>query len=344
MELPAELRKVLRSQKLALVLLILLAAVAVVGTPWSADEAAQLFTERFGSGSLPAARFFGLVDTYRSPVFIVLLLLFTANIALCTWHRFSLFLKSGRGPGRAVRSSLDLLMHFSIIVILLGGAAKGLFASVGTQYLFTGVESATFYDAGTKSDVPLGFTLLMKERVEDYYPLAVRVGVTDAPTGEKLALLEIREGRSAVLPGGDLRLSVGVYDIEGKWIEIAAEGSGRRETSRLEIVPGGRTSALFQEFELVLVGWRRDVRRVRGLVAVLDGGEQVKKQWLYPNARIGYRGTSIFMTAWGEDQYRNPYIGIQVSRDPGAVLFWIGATLLAVTLPLFLIVRHRGRG
>ncbi len=346
MSFPERALKLLRSQKLALVLLILLAAVAVVGTPWPAEKAGRLFVERFGADSLPAARFFGFVDTYRSPVFIGLLLLFAANVALCTWYRFSLRRAAGRGAegvGRTMRRWLDLLMHLSVIVILLGGAVKGIFAEVGTQYLFVDVETDTVYDVEAKSDVPLGFTLLMKERVEDYYPLQVQVGVSDASTGGKLALLELREGGVTSLPGRNLRVSIGEYDIDSQWVAIRAKTGGISETLRLDIAPGGQTSAGFREYVLTLVAWRQDLKRVRGLVTVLDQGQEVKEEWLSPNGRIGYMGKSIFLTTWGEDEYRNPYLGIQVTKDPGAVIFWIGATLLSLTLPLLVIVRHRGR-
>lgn len=343
MSVAERILKHLRSQKLALLLLLILAGLALVGTPYPVEQAEKLLGERVGEGLLPAARALGLVDTYRSPLFITLLVLFTVNIALCTWHRFSLRLKSaGREKGnsrRRVRLWLDVLMHLSVIVILLGGAVKGLLATVGTQYLFVGVPAETVYDWGLKGDVPLGFTLLMKERVEDYYPLQLQVGVNDAETGEKLSLLEPREGRPALLPGGDLRVSVGTHDIDARWVILEAESGGRRESFRLEIVPGGNTKAEIGGYGLSLVAWRRDLRRVRGLVTVIDGGREVKEQWLYPNGRIGYKGTSVFLTAWGVDDYRNPYIGVQVTRDPGALIFWIGATILAITLPLFLLSR-----
>jgi len=58
--------KLLRSQKLALTLLVLLAVLAVGGTPLSVEKAEELFSERFGSDQLQPARFLGLVDTYHS--------------------------------------------------------------------------------------------------------------------------------------------------------------------------------------------------------------------------------------------------------------------------------------
>jgi hypothetical protein len=78
---------------------------------------------------------------------------------------------------------------------------------------------------------------------------------------------------------------------------IRTEGADQSETARLTIVPDGQTSTTFGGYGLTLVGWRQDFMRVRGLVAILNGGEQVKEAWLAPNCRIGRRGKSIFLTA-----------------------------------------------
>jgi hypothetical protein len=58
---------------------------------------------------------------------------------------------------------------------------------------------------------------------------------------------------------------------------------------------------------------------------------------------LEYKGTSIFQTAWGTDRYGNPYIGVQVARDPAAPLFWVGCVLFSISLPLFLYLRHGRR-
>jgi cytochrome c biogenesis protein len=308
--------------KTTLALVLLMAALSVAGTLLPPEAAARY---------------------YRNPVSASLLVLFSLNIALCTWHRSSRAIRGGGGMGgkRRLKTALDIAMHLSLIVLLAGGTVKSLAGFVGTQYLFEGFETSTVYSPKAKGEVPLGFSLHVRERVMDYYPFVLRVGVRDAETGEKLGVLQPMEGKPASLPGGGLRLSVAAFSVEEKKLLLGIETEEGSAAEEMDLVPEGRTSAAVGGYDLSILAWRRDLKGVRGRVTVLDGGREVKEEWLAVNGRIAYRGWSIFITSWGEDEYRNPYIGAQITRDPGAPVFWSGAILLAVSLPLFLWVRHR---
>ena len=66
----------------------------------------------------------------------------------------------------------------------------------------------------------------------------------------------------------------------------------------------------------------------------------MKEGWLSPRTNVKHRGFTVFQSAMGVDRYGFQYIGIQVSRDPGEPLFWIGAVILSISLPLFLFLKH----
>lgn len=337
--------KFFRSPKLALALLLLLAVLAIPGTILSPEETEKFALEMLGDRLMPAARAVGLVDTYRSPLYLSLAGLLCLNIVVCTWHRFSRRRASSSFSGTRKRTAwLDLVLHLSILVILAGGVGKGLWGFVGTQHLFVGVETDTVFDWEKNADVPLGFTILMKERVKDYYPFRLRVGVKDAASGDKIALLELREGRAVELPGeGELRLKVENFDAETGDLRLLAEGEGRKDVFDLSVQDKERKTASFGPYTLTLVAFQHVLKKVRGRLAVIDDGVEVKEEWLAVNSRLEYMGTSIFQTAWGTDRYGNPYIGVQVARDPAAPLFWVGCVLFSLAMPLFLFTRHRGR-
>jgi cytochrome c biogenesis protein len=92
------------------------------------------------------------------------------------------------------------------------------------------------------------------------------------------------------------------------------------------------------------VEYRQDLKRIESLVAVVEGGREVKESLLSPNTWLAHRGTSVYQTAWGTDRYGFDYIGVQVSRDPGSKIFWAVSLLFSVSLPLFLFSRRKGRG
>lgn len=316
------------SLKLALALMLLCAALSVPGTLVPADRAEQFYRETFGPGFLGVARAAGLLDGYRSPPFVAVVALLATNVALCSWRRFRARRAHTARLGRA-RTWADLVLHLSLICVMAGGVGKALWGFVGTQYLFTGVETAAVHDWRTRADVPLGFTLLARERVEDYYPLELRLGLREAGGG-KAALLELAEGRPARLPDGSLEVSLLSFDAEAGTVRLAADRGGRREIGVLELREGSPAVPL-GGYVGTAVAYRRELKSVRARVAVLEGGREVKQEWLSTNGRLAHRGASVFLTGWGRDEFGNSYVGIQVSRDPAAPLFWTGCTLFGLS-------------
>lgn len=331
------------SMRLALAVMLLGALLAVPGTFWSGEPGARFFSDALGAWSVPAARALGLLDTYRSPPFVLLLALLALNIVLCSARRFR---ARRAAPGGAVRrvAALDLALHLSLVAILAGGAGKALFGFTGTGYLFVGEETREIYDWGRGADVPLGFSLLARDRVEEFYPLRLKIGVTRAADGEQVALLEVREaGPAARLPGGDLTLAFGRLDAERARITLVAAGRGLPEAvefgageSGAKVVPAG-------PWTLTLVAYQRPLKDVRSRVAVVEPGRPVREALLAANTPVLHRGTSVSQTGWGRDDSGREYVGIQVTRDPAAPLFWGGCALFALVGPLFLAVRHGSR-
>ncbi|HEY5998015.1 MAG TPA: cytochrome c biogenesis protein ResB [bacterium] len=329
------------SIKLALALMLLCALFSVPGTLVPADRAEQFYRETFGAGFPAFARAVGLLDGYRSPPFVAVVALLAVNVALCTWRRFRARSAHAARLGWVLTCS-DLVLHLSLICVMAGGVGKALWGFVGTQYLFVGVETSSAYDPRTKADVPLGFTLLARERTEEFYPLQLRMGIRDA-AGSKVALLELAEGRPARLPDGSLTVSVQGLDAGSGTVRLTVEHDGRRDAAELVLREGAPPVSL-GAYRGSVVAYRRELKSVGVRVAVLEGGREVKQGWLRMNGRLAHRGTSVFLTGWGRDEFGSEYVGVQVSRDPAAPLFWIGCTLFgASTLALFASRSLKGR-
>ena len=336
--LPRRAWEYAHSMKLALTLMLLCALVAVPGTLVPADQAQQLYRAAFGPRFLAVARAIGLLDTYRSPPFVTLVGLLAVNVALCSWRRLRVRRAHTARRGLLLICS-DLVLHASVICILAGGVGKAIWGFTGTQYLFVGVETATVYDWSSRADVPLGFGLLARERVEEFYPFQLKVGIKDA-AGRKIALLDLAEGRPAELPGGAMRVSLLGYDAEAGSAQLAADSGGRRVLASLSVREGSPAVPL-GDYSAAPVAYRRELKGVRTRIAVLDGGREVKEEWLTTNDRLAYRETSVFQTGWGRDEFGNLYVGIQVSRDPAAPLFWAGCILFTLSSAMFLFLRQR---
>jgi hypothetical protein len=330
----------LRSRRLAVALLIAAAALATSGTvlaPAVGESALR---------SLPwllaAARFLGVVDTYRSPVFLSLVALIALSLSLCTWQRAA-SLRGGAPAGgpRRLRLALDVALHLSLLAIASGGAGKWLWGSVRTMNVHVGGVTDVFYDFGSGQDEPLGFTVEVLERQDTWYPLRAMIGVSDAGAGTRIGLVEAVEGRSVAVPGADLTLRLEGADPAGRILRLSASGGGRADTVELQTAEGGNATHDIGALRLTLVAWRRDVRGVRSRIACSGGGIPRQVGWISPRERVTCRGVGFAMTAWGEDTDGRPYVGIQAVRDPAAPLFWGGCLAFTASLALFLPLRLR---
>lgn len=337
--------KVLRSRELAVYLFLVVSLLALYGSLIPAEKA-ETVLGRFGGGLLLLGRTLGLVDTYHSPLFVFLMVLLCVNLAFCTVSRF---LRRGSVPAgeaggrRSAVRWLDLLLHASVLVLLAGGAAKGLWGFTGTKNIHVGTTANTVLDWRLGYEVPLGFSIAVKDRVDEYYPAEMRIGVANAATGEKLGLVEVGGRYGEGLPAAGVSLSLLDFDRAGLRARLGAVIDGREvEFELLGEEEGGGTDTV-GPYIFTLVAWRQELKTVRSLLTILEGEEAVKEEWIAPNARVSFKRTSLYQTAWGEDQYRNPYVGIQVVRDPGGPVFWAGGILFSLTLPLYLLVRHGGR-
>lgn len=337
-----DLPHLLRSRRLALWLLTATALLAGFGTlSLNATIRGQITAL---PGILAAARFFGVVDTYRSPLFVFLIGALGANILVCTWHR--LFVLTGApaaaaGVKRHARRILDALVHLSLLAIVAGGVSKGVFGFVRTRNIYVGHSTDVFYDFDRDADMPLGFTLDVLDREDSYYPLQTRIGVSDRASGRKIDLLEIREGRPVELPGGGLVLTVEEPDKVANTLRLRTMSDGRTGMVELDLAAGGKAStADVGTFRLTLVAWKRELKGVRSRIACRENGSLVREGWISPQGRLTCRGVSFAQTAYGVDEVGKSFVGIQAVREPVAPLFWGGCIVFALALPLFQIVRQ----
>lgn len=332
--LPAALSGALRSARLALVLLLALAAMSVVGTIPRGPGAPGSPPQR----GTAIERATGFRDTFRSPVFLTLAGLLCANVLVCTAHRFA-------RPGRQGKAALpELVLHLSLVLVVAGGAVKAALGSVGTVVVPVGTEVASAIDEDGNG-APLGFALRVEKLEKTYYPFKAMIGLRDPRSGEKIGLVEVVEGRGAASAPGGVSLSDAVVDRAAGSLSFQIATPAAEGRISLMLAPGPGAAAEYGGIGLTLVAYRDEVRTVRALVSTVHDNGLVEERWLSPNGGMSVEGTRISMTAWGADEFGNPFAGFQLANDPGASLFWLGCLLLGCALPAHYLARiHRTRG
>lgn len=94
--------KFFSSVKLAVVLLIILAVVSVIGTVIQQNQAPQEYLREYSQSTVDLFETLGFFDLYHTWWFVLILLLFTANLTICTLDRFPGVWKAIRMPLRSL--------------------------------------------------------------------------------------------------------------------------------------------------------------------------------------------------------------------------------------------------
>ncbi len=90
--------KFFSSVKLAVVLLIILAVVSVIGTVIQQNQAPEDYLREYSQGTVELFETLGFFDLYHTWWFVLILLMFTANLTICTLERFPYAWKAMRAP------------------------------------------------------------------------------------------------------------------------------------------------------------------------------------------------------------------------------------------------------
>lgn len=332
----ATLYRELRSPTLAVVLLLALAVLAAAGTFLAPPDTGE--PPAAGDSPLRLSRIVGLRNTFQSPLFLSLVAGVAVNVVACTWHRLSPRLRRRGGRQRALT---DLALHGSLLLILAGALAKGLFSFVGTQIVNVGEGTETVYDWRARRDAPLGFGIRAEEMREGFYPLQAHVGVALAATAEKLEVLDLVEGEQTQGRRSAVRLRIAGYDSAAGVFRFGVLAGGAEREITLATRPGSAATARVGDYDLTLVAFKAILREINVRISLIESGAAVASGWLTTNSRLRHRDLSLFLTAWGADEAGRRYCGIQVARDPGAPFFWAGCVLIALAIPWHLWAKGR---
>ncbi len=251
----------------------------------------------------------GIIGT--GPVAVLLAALALALTA-CTLRRW-----------RALRAS-TLLVHLGTLVILAGGGLSSL-GFVATKNIHAGTATRTFFRWDLEQEAGLGFTVRVGEVTPSYYPARVRIGVLR--NGRKDRLLEVVTGEAVTLDG---------------WRLVVRDLDPVRRTLLLEVRDrSGRLLALlapeqeFQGYAFRLVAFQTPrLRQVSARLQLIpEHGPPVESE-VAINRPLAWQGYQISLTNFAHDPTGRPYIGLQVSRDPGRPVVYAGFLLLGAGILL----------
>jgi cytochrome c biogenesis protein len=116
--------KFFSSVKLAVVLLIILAVVSVIGTVIQQNQAPEDYLREYSPATVQLFETLGFFDLYHTWWFVLILLLFTANLTICTLERFPTAWKVMRTPLKPLEEAGYKAAPFKQEISIKGGAEK----------------------------------------------------------------------------------------------------------------------------------------------------------------------------------------------------------------------------
>ena len=116
--------KFFSSVKLAVVLLIILAVVSVIGTVIQQNQAPEDYLREYSAATVELFETIGFFDLYHTWWFVLILLLFTANLTICTLERFPAAWKIMRAPLKPLEEPGYKATPFKREITIKGDAEK----------------------------------------------------------------------------------------------------------------------------------------------------------------------------------------------------------------------------
>jgi cytochrome c biogenesis protein len=313
--------RLLGSTKLTIALCLLLAAGGIAGSLLYQGNTA------FGKPST--------FNVFRSPLFLIPAGLLVLNVLFCVIHRLR------EMPAAKPRTWSFAGLHLGLLLLAAGLAVDGVSGFVGTQYFPVGVPYAGYHNWRTGRDETLPFSVTVTGSEVRFHPRNLQVGVKDA-AGKKVGLFVVREGVPFDAPGTGLVVTPRKFDEERKTLVLDASVGGARQTG---VTATAEAPARVGGYAIVPVSYFNPepsdyVASVRFTVP----GRVPEEATLRINHPASFAGISFNIVDLNRDAYGNAIVGLQVTREPGAPLFWVGALLFGMSLVTHLLLKNAARG
>ena len=311
----------LSSTNLTIALCLLLAAGGIAGS---------LLYQGNTSFGKPSA-----FNVFRSPLFLVPAGLLVLNILFCVVPRLR------EMPAAKPRTWAFAGLHLGLLLLAAGLAVDGVSGFVGTQYFPVGAPYSGYRNGRTGKDETFPFDVEVTDAEVRFHPRNLQVGVKDA-AGKKVGLFVVREGVPFSVPKGDLVVTPRAFDAERKELLLDAKAVGRAE---IGLTASADRPAAIAGYEIVSVSFADPepsdyVAKVRFTAP----GRPPAEKTLRVNHPATFAGISFCIVGLNRDRFGNMIVGLQMTREPGGPLFWIGTLLFGMSLIIHLFLKNTARG
>jgi len=334
--------RLLRSVKFAVVLIAIISLFTVIGSTIVQGRAPQEYHRLYGEVFGRLLVFFGFNDVFYALWFNSLLVVLCVSIFTCLWHglRFSW------------RRLGFIVTRVGLLIIGIGAVVTGLFGLRGRMILYEGESSAQFYrtaSGGRMSAQGLPFSVVCKRFWMDHYDSGNGNLIVFRPNGHYENHFEAKPGTEYYSPSHDVTIRVievfrdFAMDEEddrpisrtNKWrnpaalIEVDTGESTEREIL-FYLRPGMRTNPDLRDIPIQYsrAPQSLSVKSYNSRLCLVENGRVVREKTIVVNDPLRYEGYTFYQSDW--DKEREAYTILEVKKDPGEKIFYVGGSLVMV--------------
>ena len=336
----------LSSLKLTIPLLIVLAALSVIGTVVTQNATEAEYLQRYSKETYYIFKGLGIFDMYHSWWFIGVLVLLAINLIACSLKRLPGVWQQVRKAKSGYARLGTYLTHLSVLLILIGGLIGALWGFKGYVEITEGdTVDAIFLNNPQQAMEPLGFQVQCDEFQVEFYP--------DGSPREYVSTLTFLEGGRAVLDHVPLRVNHPIsykglnfyqasYGVSMLPIVEVREKGGKVASHTMQLrqgeaqpIPGTEVQLGFMQYREAAHGHGEAI-----LLVLFPPDSQPEGFWLLKrdsgkeDLQVG-NFTFIF-----NDLEKKYYTGIQVTHDPGVSIVWVGCSLLVIGMVVTFTLRR----
>ncbi len=237
------------------------------------------------------------------------------------------------------------ITHLSIIIIFIGAMIGNIFGYKGYVNIVQGRSVSNVQTRGSKGNVDLGFSVRNNRFWIEYYPNGQPkeyfsdLTVIDGGQEVKKQRIEVNSPlqykgvwfyQSSYGPAGASNITVDVKNSDGSLKRtLTLLPNQRVPVEGVGTVAAEDYSENFQGFGPAL------------LVSLTKEGEKANRFWLFKNFPDfdKRRGDSSYLSFSGIDTIF--YTGLQVAKDPGVNIVWVGCTIMVIGILVAFFGSHR---
>jgi cytochrome c biogenesis protein len=334
----------LSSLKLTIPLLIVLAALSVIGTIITQQASEHEYLQRYGETTYKFLKGLGLFNMYHSWWFIGVLVLLAINLIACSWKRLPGVWRQVRKTKSGYARLGTYLTHLSVLLILAGGLIGAILGAKGYVKILEGETVARVLLRKPQWMMqPLSFVVRCDAFRVDFYP--------DGSPKEYISTLTFFEGEHVVLDHVPLRVNHPIsykglnfyqtdYGISMLPIVEVKKQNGSPHTMQLkqgeaQPIPGTQTQLGFMQYQKHIHGGGEAI-----LLVLFPPDSEPEGFWLF-KGDPGMEGLRVSdFTFVFKDLEQRYYTGIQVAHNPGVSVVWVGCSLLVIGMMVTFTLRR----